>query len=82
MTDSERMLHGRLVGRLTRQLGKIVDKGSTPLRRRKVLHTVQMLILVERKMADPLSRDRVVTAEQMRDRVNLMKPGAGIEVPS
>lgn len=71
---------GRLVARLKRQLRKIDEKGSTPARRRKALKTVHDLILLERRMDDPLDQDRVVTWDQMRQRIDRMKPGAGLEV--
>jgi hypothetical protein len=81
MSEPEQLLHGRLVARLKRQVGKVDRNGPTPIRHRKILHTLHSLILLERRMNDPSDLDRVVTPEQMRARVDLMKPGAGLEVP-
>jgi hypothetical protein len=79
---SDLLLHGRLIGRLKRQIRKCDEKGITPQRRRKVLKTIHALILLERRMADPLDPDREVTWEQLRERITLMAPGAGLEVVS
>lgn len=72
--------HGRLVGRLKRQIAKVDEKGSTPGRRAKIRATIVELIRLERRMADPLAPAVPVTQEDFLARVALMKPGAGIEV--
>lgn len=75
--------HGRLVARLRRQIAKVERLGSTTYRRRVLLATVRELVLVERRMVDPVEAVRRrddVTVQEMRDRLTLMAPGAGIEV--
>jgi hypothetical protein len=71
-----RQEHGRLVARLKRQVEKAERLGSAQ-RRAKVRATIAELIVVERRMADPLDKDRVVTEQQLRERITLMAPGAG-----
>ena len=86
MSDLERE-HGRLVARLKRQSRRAGEVGLSDDRARRMLETVRELIVVEKLMrmdevqraATP--RDRiVVSSDEVRRRMVLMTPGAGLEV--
>lgn len=73
---------GRLVARLRRQIEKGERLGWTAERHHKVRFTTRALILVERRVDDPLKPAGVVTNQDLIDRLKLLEPGAGLEVAS
>lgn len=89
------MEHGRLVGRLKRQLEKCERLGVTDRRVRGVRDTVRLMMAVERLRAmDDVQRAKAlaksdiprmalaITDGEVEKRMTLMRPGAGIEAVS
>jgi DNA-directed RNA polymerase subunit F len=77
-----RQQHGRLVGRLKRDIERAERAGTmSGERARKMAATISDLIQVERAQADPLATMRPVEPEEVLARLRLMAPGGGLELP-